>query len=141
VRGRISSIVDFSSPKSREFSRISSLRLVQNQFNRQNYFYDWEPQKGRISYADILVTYASAYHGFFVINIVLIQFLVKALAEYGKTDTPQIAVWTKENPGAAWIQMVFHLIAIPFCVFIIAAFRNIHDCILVSRSVFIFGFY
>ena len=73
------------------------------------------------SYADILVTYASAYHGFFVINIVLIQFLTKAFAEYGKTDTPQIAVWTKENPGAAWIQMVFHMIAIPGAVFIIAA--------------------
>ena len=70
---------------------------------------------------DILVTYASAYHGFFVINIVLIQFLMKALTEYGKTDTPQIAVWTKENPGAAWIQMVFHILAIPSCVFIIAA--------------------
>jgi hypothetical protein len=58
------------------------------------------------------VTYASAIHGFFVINLVLIQFLTNAMAEYGKTETPQIAVWTKENPGAAWIQSVYYVIAL-----------------------------
>jgi hypothetical protein len=75
---------------------------------------------GNFSYADILVTYASAYHGLFAINLVLIQFLMRALTEYGKTDNPQIAVWTKENPGAAWIQMLFHLIAIPGFTLVIA---------------------
>jgi hypothetical protein len=72
------------------------------------------------SYVDILVTYASAIHGFFVINLVLIQFLTNAMAEYGKTETPQIALWTKENPGAAWIQSVYYVIALPGAVFIIA---------------------
>jgi hypothetical protein len=69
---------------------------------------------------DILVTYASAIHGFFVVNLVVIQFLTNAMKEYGKTETPQIAVWMKENPGAAWIQSVYHIIALPGAVFIIA---------------------
>jgi Na+/H+ antiporter NhaD/arsenite permease-like protein len=33
--------------------------------------------------------------------------------------------WLKENPGAAFIQFIQHIVLIPLCVFIIAGFCNL----------------
>ena len=33
--------------------------------------------------------------------------------------------WLKENPGAAFIQFILHIVLIPLCVFIIAGFCNL----------------
>jgi len=78
-----------------------------------------------ILWFDTRMSCISAYHAIVTLCVVLVQIVGNCLKENGGTDSPQVAVWGKENPGGAFIQFVLHIVLIPFCVFLIAGFCNL----------------
>ncbi|CBY09538.1 unnamed protein product [Oikopleura dioica] len=78
-----------------------------------------------ILWFDTRMSCISAYHSTITLMVVLVQIMRNCLKENGGTDNPQIVAWVKENPGAAYIQIILHIVMLPACVFLIAGFCNL----------------
>jgi hypothetical protein len=78
-----------------------------------------------ILWFDTRMSCISAYHSTVLLLIILVKIVGDCLKENGGTESPQVSIWVKENPGAAVIQIIIHIVLIPLCVFIIAGFCNI----------------
>merc|ERR1712032_563492 len=78
-----------------------------------------------ILWFDSKMSCIASYHPTIVLHMILVGIVRNAMKENGGTDSPQVAIWLKENPGAGFIQFVLHIILIPFFVFVIAGFCNL----------------
>jgi hypothetical protein len=76
-----------------------------------------------ILWFDTRMSCISAYHGTLTLCIVLVKIMNDGMTV--GTESPQTAVWIKENPGATFIQFIHHIWLIPVCVFLIAGFCDL----------------
>jgi len=67
-----------------------------------------------ILWFDSKMSCIASYHPTIVLHMILVGIVRNAMKENGGTDSPQVAIWLKENPGAGFIQFVLHIILIPF---------------------------
>merc|ERR1712032_1605032 len=78
-----------------------------------------------ILWFDTRISCIAGYHPTCVIHVLLIKIIGDCLKENGGTESPQVAIWLKENPGAGFLQLVLHIILLPACVFLVAGFCNL----------------